>query len=363
MKKYDIAIVISDLGSGGTQRVLTRLVEFWIEQNKSLVVITLSSAENDFFVLPCAVDRFSLSEISHSSNFIMGAYANIRRIFKLRKLLNQLKPQITIGFICTTNILTIVATRGINTRLIISERNDPQRQSFGWIWDQLRKKVYRYADIVTANSKGAFYSLTSYVPREKLRFVPNPLLITEENESIQFEKPTILAVGRLHHQKAYDILLSAFSVFLKKFNDWQLVIIGDGPLRHELKDQTKTLDIESNVKWYGLVTNPFPYYRAARMFVLPSRHEGTPNVLLEAMSCRLPAIVTDASSGPLEYVTHNETGLVVPVEDIENLVKAMSQLATDETLCQYIVDNAERQLKKNSAENVVCIWNSILASL
>src|SRR3990167_1896749 len=171
----DLCIVISDLGAGGAQRVLINLLHLWQYQYR-IVLITLADGSKDFFHLPESIKRFSIGGIKKSSNYIVALIANIKRIFLLRRAIGCINSKVVLSFISPTNILTILASRGLKTRIVISERNDAHLQSFGWIWDRLRYYCYRYADRVTANSHGALESMQSYVPRHKLYWVPNPLL-------------------------------------------------------------------------------------------------------------------------------------------------------------------------------------------
>lgn len=357
MKKI-LAIVISDLGSGGAQRVLMNLIESWRFQYR-VVVITLSHPDRDFFKLPELVERIFLSEINASANVFQGLLANFKRIILLRRHIKQLKPQKIISFICPTNILTILATRGLKIETIISERNDPERQSFGWIWDQLRRRCYRRADWVTANSKGVLKKMT-YVPSQKLHWVPNPLVLPKtEAPPIIFNQPTFLAVGRLHHQKGYDLLLKAFAIFLKNNSAWRLVILGEGALRSVLEALCVDLNIQDQVIFQGTVQNPFPFYQAATIFIMASRHEGVPNALLEAMSAGLPAIITDASPGPLEYIEHQENGWVVPAENIEALAQAMQLLANNPLLREQLAQKSLEKIQESSLENALAAWEKI----
>lgn len=360
-KKYDIAVVISDLGSGGTQRVVSQLIDYWSKHNKSLAVITFDTENNDFFKLPNNVDRYVLGEISKSRNKWVGLFANLKRIIKLRKHLIAIKPKKVISFLCSTNILTLLAARKLKLRVVISERNDPARQSFGIIWNFLRKKYYRQADIVTANTRTALETLSGYVPRSKLKWVQNPIAELVAEPAITFGSPTVLAVGRLHHQKAYDILLQAFSKFHHDFPEWRLAIIGEGDLCEELKLQTKHLGLVPYVTWCGRVENPFPYYFASQIFVMPSRHEGMPNALLEAINCDLPVIVSDALPGPLEYIQNEVSGLVVRVENVNSLVDALSRLAASSRLREQLAVAAKEKLNAHSIEQVIDVWDSILS--
>jgi glycosyltransferase involved in cell wall biosynthesis len=359
-KKIDLCVVISDFGAGGSQRVLMNLLKIW-QNNYRIAVITVADSSKDFYQLPSTVKRFMLGSVGNSSNQIIGLFANIKRISLLRHTIGELKPRIVLSFICPTNIITILATIGFKTQVIISERNDPQRQSFGWIWDQLRKICYRFADRVTANTKGALQTMQSYVPQHKLFWVPNPLTPPPDIDSLfAFEKPTILAVGRLHPQKGYDILLHAFSQFKRQFPQWQLAIVGDGGLKNSLQQLAEQLAIDKDVIWYGNVADPFMFYRAATMFVMASRHEGMPNALLEAMSCALPIIVSDASPGPLEYIQHQVTGLVVAKGNIIALSQAMMDLAVNPDYRKQLGDNAQKKIKLNAIDEVMKIWSEIL---
>src|SRR3990170_3056728 len=119
----------------------------------------------------------------------------------------------------------------------------------------------------------------------------------------------------------------------KRLPEWRLAIVGDGPLRSELEALSRNLQIESTVDWHGHVADPLPLLRGAKFFVQTSLFEGTPNALLEAMACGLPAIVSDASPGPCELVGTDEcAGLVVPVGDVAATAEAIVRLAGDEAL-------------------------------
>src|SRR3990167_371128 len=159
---YDIAIVISDLGSGGAQRVVVQLVERWLQDNKTVAVITLAPTNTDFFKLSEKIDRYALNETANSVTLLGGFIANFKRIRKLRKIIKAIKPVNVISFLCMTNILTIIAAVRLPTRIIISERNDPAKQSFGYLWDMLRRKYYPKADRVTANTQAAIDTMSRY---------------------------------------------------------------------------------------------------------------------------------------------------------------------------------------------------------
>lgn len=352
--EYDLALVIADLGSGGAQKVAMAMVNDLAAQNKRIAVITFSGTALDFHELPANVTRVTLDHC----NQYKGLRANISRIKSLRAELKKRSPKNTLSFISPTNVITVWAGFGLPTKTIISERNDPKLQSFGKMWDALRWCSYRFANAVTANSENAVESLVRYVPRHKLHFTPNALAAPPQI-SDQKSK-TILSIGRLHHQKNHSVLLQAFAKLRGANSDWNLVIAGEGELETQLKSQAKTLGIDNAVIFSGTVKNPYALYKNASIFVLASLHEGTPNALLEAMSCKLAPIISDTCIGAITYITHNESGLIVPVNNVDMLAQAFIKLIDNEAYRKDIGSAAQKSVSHLYNKNTLDIWGDII---
>ena len=356
----DIAFVIDKLNAGGAQRVLSILANYWALQGRKVCIITYNDTEEDFFVLDKKVHRIIIPSLKPSKTVIYKIFQNIRCIIAIRMALKKASAKVSIGFIAITNIRLILASFGLGLKVIISERNDPSRQSFGFMWDLLRKFLYKFADVVTANSNGALKTLSSYVSDEKLFLVPNPLQLSVLNDNRIDSSHEILTVGRLVPQKAHDILLDAFAKVASRNADWRLTIIGDGILSDELQRQAERLGIAECVTWLANVRDPFKYYKRAGIFVLVSRYEGIPNALLEAMSCELPVIVSDSSPGPLEYVKHKTTGLVVPVNNATALEDSINRLIHDPQLRIRIGKAARTRVAECNLPIVMKNWEKVL---
>ncbi len=357
--EHDIAVVISTLGPGGAERNIHDLVCAWCDQRLRIAVITFGHANSDFYTLPPEVDRYALDVMQNSRHPLGGLIANLRRIRALRRALHDAQAPRVLACVGATNVLTVIASRGLSIRTVIFETNDPTRQSLGRIWDLLRWLSYRFANRVTSNTNGALDALSSFVPQRKLILTPNPLRNRAKDASVS-RKPWILSVGSLTHQKAHDVLLRAFAIVADELPSWELVILGDGPLRDELRDLSVHLEINTRVRWVGVTDDPFHYYERASLFTLPSRYEGLPNVMLEAMSFSLPVIVTDASPGPLEYVTDGRTGLVVPVDDPVTLAGAITRLVHEPTLRKELGQAARERVQGNSLQAVLAVWDEAL---
>jgi len=245
-------------------------------------------------------------------------------------------------------------------RLIISERNDPARQSLGRAWDLLRRVLYRYADWVTANTQGAVATLSTYVSREKIACIPNPVPKPETVFAQSVNSRIILAVGRLHRQKAFDVLIEAFAIFSKQHEAWRLQIAGTGEERDSLVALANERGVSDRVDFLGYVDDVTDCFHRASFFVLPSRHEGQPNALLEAMTFGLPVIVTDGSPGPLEYVSDRISGLVAPVEDTQKLAEALGVYADDPDLRKKMGDSGRDKIGENEISSVMKKWGEVL---
>ena len=280
------------------------------------------------------------------------------RVTALRGLLQGLKPDIVLSFLGATNIITIASAKGLPLRLVISERNDPSRQRLNEPWQFLRPLIYPMADVVTANSHGAIEEMRDYCSAGKLAYVPNPVVMPAE--SSRRRKNAVLFLARLVHQKAPDVLIDAFARFVQTNPGWSLQIAGDGPMERELIERVREHGIAHSVVFHGMVKDPTELLALSRVFVLPSRFEGTPNSLLEAMAAGLACIVTDASPGPLMLIEHGVTGLVVKTNDADGLAVALDRLARDAALRRKLAQAAGERTSHFRLENVAADWERLL---
>jgi glycosyltransferase involved in cell wall biosynthesis len=194
--------------------------------------------------------------------------------------------------------------------------------------------AYRGADTVVAVSGGVAQDLSRFgrLPGGKIRVIHNPVfdpaisaLAQEAPTHPWFEPkgpPIVLAAGRLHRQKGFDVLLEAFAIARSEV-DCRLVILGEGPERAALLARAERLGLSYDIDLPGFCANPFALMSRAGAFVLSSRWEGFPNALVEAMACGAPVIATDCPSGPHEILKGGEIGSLVPVDDARALGHAL----------------------------------------
>lgn len=198
----------------------------------------------------------------------------------------------------------------------------------------------------------------------KVRVIPNTVpepntLATPGAEKAQRK---ILAVARLVPRKNLTRVVEAFSRLAEQFPDWQLQIVGDGPLRPQLEQQARTLGIAERVDFAGEQEDVYPFYAAADLFVIPSLFEGFPLTMCEAMAHGLPAVGFAACGGVRAQITEGETGLLCARDDADTLASALRQLMQDDA-ARGRMGKAARQrfLQHFSNETVHTQWEEMFA--
>jgi glycosyltransferase involved in cell wall biosynthesis len=170
------------------------------------------------------------------------------------------------------------------------------------------------------------------IPRKQIQAIYNPVVRPALKDLVKApvkhpwfrpgEPPVILAVGRLTVQKDFPTLIRAFAQ-VRRAHVARLVILGDGEERAAIEALTQELGVARDVSLPGFARNPYAYMARAGLFVLSSRWEGLPGVLIEALYCGVPVISTDCPSGPREILKNGQYGLLVPVGNVDKLASAM----------------------------------------
>ncbi|KUP05094.1 hypothetical protein Q73_13495 [Bacillus coahuilensis m2-6] len=183
---------------------------------------------------------------------------------------------------------------------------------------------------------------------QKSTVIPNPYIRKGKPLDIytgEREKVIATAAARFEHKKGIDILISAFFEVHKKHPDYRLVIFGAGHLYNQYIEQIKKLKIADKVDFPGLVSDVAMAVHKSKVFVLPSRFEGVPNVLMEVMGAGVPTIASDCHPGGPRLLTDNgRSGILVPVEDVSSMAKAICRIIEDEKL--------EKQLSRDGMNHI-----------
>lgn len=357
-----IAFFLPGLYGGGAERVFLNLAQGFTERGYQVdfVLAQLEGALSD--QIPDRVSMICLNKKIHHAN------RSIRSVPALIGYLKDRKPDILITAL-HGNLLAIWAKLIARSpvKLIITEHNTFSIQNrllakpIGLLNSMLVHEYYPKANYIVAVSNGVADDLAEAVrlPRENIHVIVNPVITQSVQQKkslpishpwfVQGSPPVILAVGRLTDQKDFSTLIRAFSV-IDHTSDCRLMILGDGELREELEVLIDQLNLTNRVKLPGFVENPYAYMANSALFVLSSKWEGLPTVLIEAMACGLPVISTQCPSGPLEILQAGRFGRLIPVGNAEEMASAIQDglngkipVAPEESWQAYTLESAVDQ--------------------
>lgn len=211
----------------------------------------------------------------------------------------------------------------------------------------LLRIVWRDASAIVANSNGLRDLALKFDARFEISVIPNGADVKNRYDGTRdWSPPRLLSVGRLVHQKGFDLAMRALAGL--KDLQWQWKIVGDGPLNQMLRSLAAELGILDRLTFTGWQTKEqlAEHYQNANLFVFPSRHEGMPNAVLESMANGLP-VVASRIAGNEELVVDGVTGMLVPSENVTSLREALKNLITDAPLRERM-GKASRQRVEES---------------
>jgi glycosyltransferase involved in cell wall biosynthesis len=212
--------------------------------------------------------------------------------------------------------------------------------------------------IVTLTKSDQDLYAALYSPAGTISLIPNIVISPGSNGAIR--RKEVLAMGRLSNEKGFDLLLAAWSIALELLPDWTLRIVGDGQLREQLVRQASTLGIEQRTIFAPFSDDPYSLYSECGIFVLSSRFEGLPFVLIEAMTCGAACISFDCPNGPREVIRNGVNGLLVPAGRVDALASTIVKLGENPML-RHRLGNAARSVSKPFSEpRVAACWHEVL---
>lgn len=357
-----VAVYLPSLRGGGAERAMVTLANGFAARGLA-VDLVLAKAEGPYLV-----------DVAPSVRVVdLGARGVLASLPALVYYLRREQPRALLSAMNHANVIALLARRlaRARTRLVVSERAhlslsmqaEPSRR--GRLMPWLMRYAYPWADGVVAVSAGVADDLARVIalPRESIKVIYNPVVgedtLSRANAPLDHpwfapgEPPVILSVGRLTALKDFSVLLRAFAS-VRKRRPARLMILGEGELRPELETLVYQLAIGADVALPGFQANPLVYMRRAALFVLSSRSEGLPNVLIQAMACGTPVVSTDCPSGPAEILEGGKWGRLVPVGDVEGLTAAISA-TLDDTVHPDVCSRANYFHEKQSVDGYLKI--------
>lgn len=335
------------------------MANFWATRGHAVTIVTLA-ADGDFYTLNQQVARHRLGVLALSTGPFDALRLNAYRVRRLRATIRQLAPNVVISFLDQTNVLVLLATYGLNVPVIVSERIDPAVRPLKRVWRLLRRMTYpRATRVVVQTVRAANYFLRDQ--KVHTIVIPNPVepaYLCPSYDSL-VPHPNVMGMGRLVPQKGFDLLIRAFARVSERHPEWLLLLVGDGPMRGELQRLAYDHGIASRVRFMGNQPGAGTFLGQADLLVLPSRFEGFPNVLCEAMAAGRAVVAFDCPSGPGEIIRHGDDGLLVPPEDVAGLAGTMERLMGDSALRDRLGERARDVVLRFGIDEIMARWEEL----
>ncbi len=361
-----ICFVLPTLTSGGSERVVSTLSNYWVQQGHCVNIIVLDRTQfKPFYQLSENINFESIDIFSKPKNYFKKAAVTLTQIFLLRKKFRQIHPNVIISFIDITSLLAINASFFLGIKLIVSERSNPIKKDVNSILKNANRMFFfRFADGIVLQTR----QVKEYYPRsykKKITIIPNPVVVPPvefiKNQETNFSR--IISVGRLEYPKGQDILIRAFAKISSRYPEWKLTLVGVGTLKNELQNLCHKLQITKQVEWFGQTDNVWKILSQSDIFVSSSRYEGFPNALCEAMACGLAVISTDCPFGPGELISNNVNGILIPVEDEASLSHEISRLIENKKLRSDLGQKAKSIIDSYSLDKIALSWECLIKDL
>jgi glycosyltransferase involved in cell wall biosynthesis len=287
-------------------------------------------------------------DVEYNFKSILNPFYTIRKIIEMNKKLNEIIDEIDIVLY---NSPPVDAT--IFFPFLFKTKSKKQifalhgglfyegKNILGKFLLYLQKK--QFDKVIAVSNYSRDVALNFGFDCDTIKVIPNgiDLKIFEEIEPLDLEgHPKLLYVGALRPIKGVDILLNAFSLFIKNFPNAHLYIVGDGVERVKLEQLSESLGIINNIHFEGFIPpgrDVLRYYKSCDLFIMPSYKENFPIVILEAMASKVPMIVSNIKGGPQELIIHEENGLLFPPGDYKTLCKEMIKITKSKELSEQII--------------------------
>lgn len=367
----NLVVFIHSLGRGGAERVTANLANHLADEGWNITIVTLADARLDCYELRRSIHRVSLNLDEESANPLVAIANNVRRIRAVRAVLREMRPDVALGMMNTASVLLVFASRGLGIVNIGAERANPSTARMGRAWSWLRSMAYRRLHALVALTPEAARWLEQHAGARNIVVIPNAVVWPLPDQAPRVDpdavgipgRKRLLAVGRLAPVKGFDNLLAAFSQIAASHADWELVIVGEGPQRTALQSQIDSAGLTGQVILAGEVGNLPDWYRRAHLFALSSRHEGFPNVLLEAMAHGLACVSFDCEAGPRNIIRDGVDGLLVKDQDVGALAAALGRLMDDRDARTLYANRAVEVRERFGMSRILGMWRDLIKSL
>lgn len=306
--------------SGGTERVSTVILNELCQADFEVHVVNLGGGDNPFFSLADSVHTYSLSNRQGG-----GIKAFVASVSGLRGYLKMHSIDTLIAVESMLALYAVPASVFLSLKLVVWEHFN-----FNVDLGKLTRKIARHVaaiaadNIITLTERDKFFWQSRSWCRATITVIANPIPFNVSEHDPNLANKIFLAVGRLTYQKGFDLLLAAWKPVAELYPDWTLQIVGSGEDDRSLNALIVDLGLTHSVQLISATPEVQAYYKNAVYYVMSSRFEGLPMVLLEALSFGLPIVSFDCDTGPSDIVVPGENGWLCDADSVNSLTSGMT---------------------------------------
>lgn len=367
-KRMKILFAIKSLSvpAGGAERVFVEVVNGLASRGHDIEIMTFDREPSSFYDLNSKVPRADLNLLDPWSSF--GVFDFLYALPKIRRFVVQKKPDIVVAFMHSTYIPVGLALFKVKINLIASEHTDYAHFQNRPLQRFLKGIIDRRALIRTVPSETVRQNFISNGGVDALT-VPNPVNVVCKSPKIQMTDSVpntrLLSVGRLMEEKDHLTLIEAFASIRSDFPNWELRIVGDGPLRQQLESRVKELGLCAYVQFVGVVRDVEREYSRAAFVVLPSRYEAFGMVAAESLACGTAVLSFAECSGIAEIVESGRNGLLViggasRVSRTAALADGLRKLMMNPGLSQALGEAGPETVSRFAPSEIITLWEKVL---
>jgi glycosyltransferase involved in cell wall biosynthesis len=360
-----IAFILPTFTAGGAERVASLLCNYWVELGHDVTALTFEGAGDDrVYPLDDRVTLRGIDALNRNRSLASRVGTNLRRLVRLRAALKAFEPDAIVAFTTEANLVAIWSALGLGVPVVVSERNQPDRPGLGHLTRAVRRLSYPLAAALVVQTEGIAQGVRARFGAP-VHVLPNPIRLASWGGEPRGEQAMkrIVAVGRLVPQKGFAALITSFAALADDYPDWQLVIYGEGTDRAALESAARRLSLGDRIVLPGVSKDMRAAFAAADLFVLPSRYEGYPNVLLEALASSCAAIATDCPGGTAEILGGGKYGVLVEPENPAALTTELERMMSNQALRRQFAAQAREAVSALDVGAVGRRWLELFASL
>jgi GalNAc-alpha-(1->4)-GalNAc-alpha-(1->3)-diNAcBac-PP-undecaprenol alpha-1,4-N-acetyl-D-galactosaminyltransferase len=362
--RSEALFIIPGLTSGGAERVLTSLANYFVQQGGGASIFPWYNNEEPFYSLDSRVRIHTRGETKRPNRVTGRFHVFWLNLIAIRQVMQNNESPFVISFLPETNCLTLLAGVGLGKKILISERNLLSRRRVSIFWRILRRLTYRHANAVIINNEENRKILRRYVDPARIVNIPNPVILSATPVILpQRRRNLVVAMGRLVSQKNYDVLLNEFINSGIIDHGWRLEIIGDGPEYEKISSSVKDAGLSRYIKLIGEVRDPWDKYQDASLFMMTSDFEGMPNALLEALACGVIPIVTQSVGDLGVKIASVDPNLVVSAKCKGAIAGSLREIALDTGKRRRYSERMVDLARPHSIDVIAGKWEALLHNI